>query len=109
MICIRSDVQSYRRRRYKIDKFVADWAAIGIRKQAGIDHNNARENKKRVQWDYSIGNQYRFYIDVVCMTVRHYVCISSHTGQIAYNLDFCFVATVTCPAGPASAFLGLLP
>ena len=38
-------------------QFVADWAAIGIRKQAEIDRNNARENKKRVQWDYSIGDQ----------------------------------------------------
>ena len=31
--------------------------AIGIRKQAEIDRNNARENKKRVQWDCSIGDQ----------------------------------------------------
>ena len=30
---------------------------------------------------------------VICMAVGHYVSISSHTAQIAYNLDFCFDAS----------------
>ena len=38
-------------------QFIAEWAAIGIRKQAEINCNNARENKKCVQWEYSIGDQ----------------------------------------------------
>jgi hypothetical protein len=38
-------------------KFVADWAAIAMQKQKEIERNNARENKKRVEWDYRSGQQ----------------------------------------------------
>ena len=37
--------------------FIADWDEIGKRRQQQVDKNNARENKKRVPYDYIVGNK----------------------------------------------------
>ena len=34
-----------------------DWDEIGKRRQQQVDKNNARENKKRVPYDYIVGNK----------------------------------------------------
>jgi hypothetical protein len=37
--------------------YLADWRAIGQRRQASVDHNNARENARRIDYDYVVGQQ----------------------------------------------------
>ena len=37
--------------------FLCDWSDIGKRRQQLIDKNNARENKKRVPYDYKVGQK----------------------------------------------------
>ena len=37
--------------------FIADWDEIGKHRQQQVDKNNARENKKRVPYDYIVGNK----------------------------------------------------
>jgi hypothetical protein len=37
--------------------FLADWNKIGDHRQRQTDHNTARENKSRVDWDYKIGDK----------------------------------------------------
>jgi hypothetical protein len=36
---------------------VADWIAIGRRRQQLVDHNNARENARRIDYDYRVGQK----------------------------------------------------
>lgn len=38
-------------------QFKADWASIALRKQKLIDESNARENKKRIQHEYKVGDK----------------------------------------------------
>ena len=38
-------------------RFIADWALIATRKQREINRNNERENRKRIDWDYVVGQQ----------------------------------------------------
>ena len=35
--------------------YIADWTDIGKRRQALVDQNNARENKRRIDFDYAVG------------------------------------------------------
>ncbi|KAL7541220.1 hypothetical protein ACHAWF_006879, partial [Thalassiosira exigua] len=37
--------------------YVADWIAIGRRRQQLVDHNNARENARRIDYDYRVGQK----------------------------------------------------
>jgi hypothetical protein len=37
--------------------FLADWNKIGEYRQRQTDHNTARENKSRVDWDYKVGGK----------------------------------------------------
>jgi hypothetical protein len=37
--------------------FVADWCKIGERRQSLIDHSNQRENAKRIDYDYKVGDK----------------------------------------------------
>jgi hypothetical protein len=37
--------------------FIADWKLIGVNRQRRTDHNNDSENKKRVDYDYKVGNK----------------------------------------------------
>ena len=37
--------------------FIADWKKIGDYRQRQTDRNTARENKKRVDYDYDIGDK----------------------------------------------------
>jgi hypothetical protein len=38
--------------------FVADWYKIGEHRQSLTDRNNERENKRRIDYDYKISDQY---------------------------------------------------
>ena len=38
-------------------QFKADWASIALRKQKLINESNARENKKRIQHEYKVGDK----------------------------------------------------
>ncbi|KAL7502162.1 hypothetical protein ACHAXN_000211, partial [Cyclotella atomus] len=38
-------------------RFLADWNKIGEYRQRQTDHNTARENKSRVDWDYKVGGK----------------------------------------------------
>ncbi len=37
--------------------YLADWRAIGQRRQDTVDHNNARENARRISYDYVVGQR----------------------------------------------------
>jgi len=37
--------------------FIDDWAKVGDYRKCQTDHNTARENLKRVDWDYTIGDK----------------------------------------------------
>ncbi len=37
--------------------FIADWKQIGENRQRRADHNNDNENKKRVDYDYKVGDK----------------------------------------------------
>ena len=37
--------------------YIADWTDIGKRRQALVDQNNARENKRRIDFDYAMGQK----------------------------------------------------
>ena len=37
--------------------YIADWAAIGQRRQASVDKYNARENARRIDFDYAVGHK----------------------------------------------------
>ena len=37
--------------------YIADWAAIGQRQQHLVDQNNARENARRIDFDYAVGQK----------------------------------------------------
>jgi hypothetical protein len=37
--------------------FIADWNQIGENRQRRADHNNDAENKKRVDYDYKVGDK----------------------------------------------------
>ena len=37
--------------------YLADWKAIGQRRQVTVDRDNARENKRRIEYDYAVGQQ----------------------------------------------------
>ena len=37
--------------------FLCDWSDIGKRRQQLVDRSNARENKKRVPFDYTVGSK----------------------------------------------------
>ena len=37
--------------------YIADWTDIGKRRQALVDQNNARENKRRIDFDYAVGQK----------------------------------------------------
>jgi hypothetical protein len=37
--------------------FIADWKQIGENRQHGTDHNNDNKNKKRVDYDYKVGDK----------------------------------------------------
>ncbi len=37
--------------------FVADWKQIGDYRQSQTDRSNTRENKKRVDYDYKVGDK----------------------------------------------------
>ena len=37
--------------------FIADWSKIGDYRQHQTDHNTRRENKTRVDWDYTVGDR----------------------------------------------------
>ena len=37
--------------------YIADWTAIGNRRQASVDQMNTRENSRRVDFDYAVGQK----------------------------------------------------
>ena len=37
--------------------YIADWTKIGQRRQLLVDQNNARENLRRIDFDYTVGNK----------------------------------------------------
>ena len=37
--------------------YLADWTEIGVRKQALVDRDNARENSRRMDHDYTVGDK----------------------------------------------------
>ena len=37
--------------------YIADWTDIGKRRQALVDQNNAIENKRRIDFDYAVGQK----------------------------------------------------
>jgi hypothetical protein len=37
--------------------FIADWKQIGEYRQSQTDHSNTRENNKRVDYDYKVGDK----------------------------------------------------
>jgi hypothetical protein len=37
--------------------FMADWKKIGDHRQLLTDHNNERENKRRMDYDYKVGDK----------------------------------------------------
>ena len=37
--------------------YLADWKAIGQRRQVAVDRDNVRENKRRIEYDYTVGQQ----------------------------------------------------
>jgi len=37
--------------------YIADWTAIGQRRQASVDKDNARENARRIDFDYAVGHK----------------------------------------------------
>ena len=37
--------------------FVADWAKIGYHRQSLTDRNTARENSRRIDYDYKVGDK----------------------------------------------------
>ena len=37
--------------------YLADWTEIGVRKQALVDRDNARENSRRMDHDYAVGDK----------------------------------------------------
>jgi len=37
--------------------YIADWKAIGTRRQKFVDQNTARENARRIDFDYAVGQK----------------------------------------------------
>ena len=37
--------------------YIADWTAIGQRRQLLVDQSNARENARRIDFDYAVGQR----------------------------------------------------
>ena len=35
--------------------YLVDWHAVGRRRRESVELNNARENSRRVNWDYAVG------------------------------------------------------
>lgn len=43
--------------------FQTDWAAVGRRRQELVDRNSARENARRIDYDYRIGQKVLLRLD----------------------------------------------
>ena len=37
--------------------YIADWTDIGKRRQASVDKDNLKENEKRIDFDYAVGQE----------------------------------------------------
>ena len=46
-------------------QYIADWSAIGKRRQKQVDQSNANENKARIDFDYRVGSKVAIIIDGV--------------------------------------------
>ena len=65
--------------------YIADWITIGQRRQLLVDQNNARENRRRIDFDYTVGNKVLLKKDgilrkAVDKNVGPYVIIQVHTN-----------------------------
>ena len=54
--------------------YIADWTAIGNRRQASVDQMNTRENSRRVDFDYAVGQKVLLKKDgILCKAEDKYV------------------------------------
>ena len=65
--------------------YIADWKAIGTRRQKFVDQNTARENARRIDFDYAVGQQVLVRKDGILRKAESrylgpYVITSVHTN-----------------------------
>jgi len=75
--------------------YLADWTEIGKRRQALVDQNNARENKRRIVFDYAVGQKVLLKKDGILRKAQDkydgpYVITQVHTnGAVRIQREQC--------------------
>ena len=51
--------------------YLADWTEIGRRRQDQVNQNNDRENKRRIDFDYAVGQKVLQYLIKMVSSAKH--------------------------------------
>ena len=75
--------------------YIADLTDIGKRRQALVDQNNARENKRRIDFDYAVGQKVllKKMVSSAKQKTSTWALMLSHkctrTEQSGFNAELC--------------------